>query len=267
MSKLLTHLPALCNVVRRIAKEAGEITLDYFEEGMVMQADIKGDGSPVTIADRTAEEYITRELKDAIPTIPVIGEEACAGGVCPDVTNEEYFWLVDPLDGTKEFINGSPEYTVNIALIKNHAPVLGVIFAPAKGEMYYAHEGAPSMRWLEETDTEKQIRVRRPHESGLTVVASKSRTPEALTQFLEEQKVKTIIRMGSSLKICSVAFGKADIYPCFAETCEWDTAAGQIIVERAGGELTDLDNNAFRYGTKKGDFKNPPFIVQAKLEM
>lgn len=265
MSKLLTHLPALCNVVKRIAVEAGEITLDYFEEGMVLQSDTKGDGSPVTEADRRAEEYITRELKDAIATIPVVGEESCAGGVCPDLRAEEYFWLVDPLDGTKEFISGSPDFTVNIALIKDHVPILGVIFAPARGEMYAAHGAGTAVRWVEETNNEKPIRTRVPPRGGLTVMASKSRSMDELNKFLEEQKVEKIIRKGSSLKICSVAMGKADLYPGLAETCEWDTAAGQAILESAGGEIVDLEGKSLRYGEKAGDFKNPRFLAQAKF--
>ena len=265
MSKLLTHLPALCNVVRRVAFEAGEITLDYFEEGMTIEADIKGDGSPVTEADKRAEEYIARELKDAIASIPVVGEESCAGGICPDLTAEEYFWLVDPLDGTREFVQGSPDYTVNIALVKNHMPVLGVIYAPARGEMFSAYGAGTAVRWLEETGAEKAIRTRIPPRSGLTVMASKTRSKEEIDKFLEEHKVEKIIRKGSSLKICAVASGKADLYPGLAETCEWDTAAGQAILESAGGEIVDLDGNSLRYGAKAGNFKNPRFIAQAKF--
>lgn len=265
MTKLLTHLPALCNVVRRIAHEAGEITLDYFEEGMAMPSDTKGDGSPVTEADRRAEEYIARELRDTISGLPVIGEETFAGGVCPDLSNEEYFWLVDPVDGTKEFISGSPDYTVNIALIKHHAPVLGVIYAPARGEMYSGYGEGTAARWLESSDNEKPIRVRKPSHGGLTVMASKTRSIEELEVFLSERKVDKIIRKGSSLKICAIASGKADLYPGLSETCEWDTAAGQAILEAAGGEIVDLDGNPLRYGTKAGNFKNPKFLAQAKF--
>jgi 3'(2'), 5'-bisphosphate nucleotidase len=267
MSKLLTHLPALRNRVCEIAKAAGEITLDYFEEGMVIDSITKGDGSPVTEADKRAEEYITRELKDAISSIPVIGEESFASGTCPDLSQEEYFWLVDPLDGTKEFINGRKDYTVNIALIQNHAPILGVIFAPARGELFSSCGPGTATRWLEETDTEKPIRVRRPPNSGLTVMASNSRNLDELNEYLKEHKVEKIVRQGSSLKICSVAFGKADLYACLGETCEWDTAAGQAILESAGGEITDRDGNRLLYGIKPGNFNNPQFIAQAKFDI
>lgn len=264
MSKLLTHLPALCNVVRRVAIEAGNITLDYFEEGMVSQSFTKDDGSPVTDADRLAEEYIARELRDTIASIPVIGEESCAGGDFPDVSDEEYFWLVDPLDGTREFIQGSPDFTVNIALIKQGVPVLGVIYAPAHGEMYSAHGEGTALRWLEETGNEKSIRVRKPSAGGLVVVASKTRSQQELEIFLAEHKVEKIIRKGSSLKICAIASGKADLYPGLSQTCEWDTAAGQAILEAAGGEIVSLEGAPLRYGDSTGGFKNPQFLAQAK---
>ncbi|PZQ44736.1 MAG: 3'(2'),5'-bisphosphate nucleotidase [Micavibrio aeruginosavorus] len=266
MSKLLTHLPALCNMVKRTALEAGEITLDYFEEGMQIAADIKADGSPVTIADKRAEEYIIRALQDAVPGIPVIGEEANAAGERHDLKGQEYFWLVDPLDGTKEYAMGSPDYTVNIALIKNNTPVLGVIYAPAHGELFSAHGEGTAVRWLEETNNEKPIRVRKPSAKGLVVIASKNRSAAEIDKYLEEHKVEKIIRKGSSLKICAVAMGKADLYPGLAETCEWDTAAGHAILNAAGGEIVALDNGqVLTYGDKDGHFNNPKFLAQAKF--
>lgn len=264
MSRLLSHLPALCNVVRRVAYEAGEITLEHFEEGMHVQAEIKSDGSPVTEADRFAEEFITRELRMTFPDMPVVAEEAFAGGERYDIKNAEYFWLVDPLDGTREFAVGSPEYTVNIALIKNNVPILGVIHAPAKGEMYAACGEGTAMRWLEDTGTEKSIRVRAPSRGGLIIMASKNRGGEELDKFLSEQKVEKIIRRGSSLKICAVASGKADMYPGFGQTCEWDTAAGHAILNAAGGDIVDFDGNPLRYGlSTDGKFLNPTFLARS----
>jgi 3'(2'), 5'-bisphosphate nucleotidase len=263
MSKLLSHLPALCNVVRRVAFEAGEITLDYFEEGMVLSHDTKPDGSPVTDADRRAEEFIAAQLKDAVPGIPVLGEER-ANNI--DDKDSDYFWLVDPLDGTREFVSGGTEFTVNIALIKNGAPVLGVVYAPAKGEMYAAHGEGTAVRWLSETEVEKPIQVRRPVRAGLTVMASKNRHAAELEAFCAEQKVEKIIRRGSSLKICAVASGKADIYPGFGPTCLWDTAAGQAILEAAGGEIVAQDGGApLTYSMKKDGFFNPPFVARSKF--
>lgn len=263
MSKLLTHLPALCNIVRRVAVEAGEITLEYFEEGMRIAHDVKKDGSPVTEADRRAEEYICKQLKDTIADIPVIGEEAVSEGDMQDVSSQEYFWLVDPLDGTREFAEGSPDYTVNIALIKNNVPLLGVIYAPGRGELYSAYGEGTASRWLEETGTEKSIQVRKPSRNGLIVITSKNRGGEELERYLEEQKVEKRIKKGSSLKICAVASGKADLYPGFGETSQWDTAAGQAILEAAGGEIIDLDGKSLSYGLGK-DFCNPKFLARSK---
>lgn len=264
MSKLLSHLPALCNIVRRIAHEAGEITLDHFDEGMVRSADSKADGSPVTEADRLAERHIIRALGDDVGPIPVVGEEACASGAIHDLSGEEYFWLVDPLDGTREFVAGGKDFTVNIALIRQGQPVLGVIYAPAYGEMYSAYGEDTAMRWMEDTNTEKQIRVRRPRSSGLTVIASKNRGAAEIDRYLEEHKVEKIIRRSSSLKICAVASGKADLYPAFGETCEWDTAAGQAILEAAGGEIVTLDGAGLSYGGAERKFINPSFIARSK---
>ncbi len=264
MSRLLEHLPALCNMVRRTAYEAGEITLEYFEEGMILSSDAKSDGSPVTEADRRAEEYIAKIFKEEFPGIPVIGEEAIAGGEAHDLSAGEYFWLVDPLDGTKEFVAGGKEFTVNIALVKNGVPTLGVIFAPALGEMYSAYGEGTATRWLEETGTEKNIRVRKPSRGGLIVMASKSRNAQEIDAFLSEHKVEKIIRRASSLKICAVASGKADLYPGLGLTCAWDTAAGQAILNAAGGEIVDFSGKPLIYGGDDPRFHNPPFLARSK---
>lgn len=263
MSKLLSHLPALCNVVRRIAREAGDITMDHFHEGFTVTADAKTDGSPVTEADRAAERHIIGALEDAVPGIPVIGEEAVSMGHIPDLTGCEYFWLVDPLDGTKAYAAGEKDFTVNIALIKLGVPILGAIYAPAYGELYAAHDGGPAIRALDETDREKEIRVRNPDKGGLIVMASKGRSYAETDAFLEEHKVKKIERRSSSLKLCIIAAGKADIYPGLAQTCEWDTAAGQAILTVAGGEIVTLDGTPLTYGHADRKFINPSFIARS----
>ncbi len=265
MSKLLNHLPALCNVVRRIALEAGHITLEHFDEGVKAAPDFKPDGSPVTEADKRAEAFITKALHDEVGDIPVIAEEAHAAGALPDLKGAEYFWLVDPLDGTREFIDGSPDFTVNIALIKNNVPLLGVIYAPAHGEMFSAYGEGTAVRWTEENEHEKPIRVRHPGKGGLVVITSKNREHAAIDKYLEEQKVEKIIRKGSSLKICAVAMGKADLCPGFGQTYEWDTAAGQAILEAAGGEIVALEGSEpLRYG-EKSDFINPRFLARSNF--
>lgn len=265
-SKLLLHRAALCNTVRRIALEAGEITLEYFDEAGYDGADAKADGSPVTLADQEAEKLIQKRLEDMLPGIPMIGEEASAAGHKPDLTGHDYFWLVDPLDGTKEFISGSGDYTVNIALIHKGAPVLGVVYAPAVGELYagYTEENgnAKALRWLEDTGSEKDIRVRRPPKEGLSVVASKSHgSSQRLDQYLSEYKVEKLVKRGSSLKICIIAAGKADLYPRFGPTSEWDTAAGDAVLRAAGGIIVDLQGKPLTYGGADPKFLNPEFIA------
>ncbi len=264
MSKLLSHLPALCNTVKRVALEAGEITLDYFDEGAMIATDIKGDGSPVTEADRKAEAFIIKSLQNTLPDIPVVAEEIVAGGQTYDLSAQEYFWLVDPLDGTREFASGSPDYTVNIALIKNNEPILGVIYAPAHGEMFAAAGEGTATRWLEESGNEKPIHVRAPSRKGVILMSSKNRSHAETDKFAQDYKVEKIIRRGSSLKFCAIAMGKADIYPGFGPTCEWDTAAGQAILLAAGGDVVDFEGNPLRYGTgTDARFYNPPFIARS----
>jgi len=263
MSKLLNHLPALCNFVKRVAMEAGDITMEHFIEGGSVAAETKGDGTPVTIADRAAETFIFAKLKEQFPDIPTVGEEAVSSGAIHDLSGHEYFWLVDPLDGTREFAKGSKDFTVNIGLIRNGVPVLGVIYAPAYGEGYSAYGPGTAMKWNIETEKEKAIQVRKPQKAGLTVIASKSRSGEELEKFLAEHKVEKVIHQGSSLKICAVASGKADIYPNAGLTCEWDTAAGHAILNAAGGDIVDRDTGEpLRYGGRNPQFYNPRFIAR-----
>lgn len=263
-SKILQHLPALCNQIRRVAIEAGELTLDYFDESGYQGADAKADGSPVTLADQEAEKVIEKALKDITPDVIIVGEEAVADGYRPDISKEEYFWMVDPLDGTKEFISGSGDYTVNIGLIHNGEPVLGVVYAPVHGELYAASGEGTAIRWMEESDKEKPISVREAPESGLTIVSSKSHgSGETLDNFLSHYKISKQVKRGSSLKICVVAAGKADMYPRFGPTCEWDTAAAHAVLKSAGGYLTDIHGNELSYGGADPKFLNPEFIARS----
>ena len=264
MSKILQHLPALCNQIRRVAVEAGNLTLDYFDESGFQGADAKDDGSPVTIADQKAEELITKALKEITPDVLIVGEEAASDGYRPDLNDQEYFWLVDPLDGTKEFISGSGDYTVNIALIHNKKPVLGVVYAPVHGELYAASGEGTAIRWMEDSDKERPISVREmPHE-GLTIVSSKSHGKgERLDSFLEHYKIKKRVQRGSSLKMCVIAAGKADMYPRFGLTCEWDTAAAHAILNAAGGFITDMSGKELTYGGAGPKFLNPEFVARS----
>lgn len=263
-SKILNYLPALCNQIRRLAIEAGEVTLEFFDEAGYQGADVKGDGSPVTLADQKAEVLIEQALKEITPEVIIVGEEAASEGYRPDLSNEEYFWLVDPLDGTKEFISGSGDYTVNIALIKNGVPVLGVVYAPVSGDLYAAHGEGTAVKYNDDNETEKSIRVRTAPDEGLTIVSSKSHgSGEVLDNFLSHYMIKKQIKRGSSLKICSVAAGKADMYPRFGPTCEWDTAAGHAVLLGAGGYLTDVKGKELSYGGADPKFLNPEFIARS----
>lgn len=267
-SKLLVHRAALTNIVRRIALAAGEITLEYYDAAGFSGAQEKVDGSPVTLADQAAEAYIVKELYALIPDVPVVGEELVAAGQTPDLNGADYIWFVDALDGTKEFISGGEEYTVNIALTKNGEPVLGVVYVPVKGELYAGfieEDGTTkSVRWLEETDNEKEIHVRELPRAGLTVVASKSHGDGGRQDaFLEQFKVEKMLKKASSLKICAIAAGKADLYPRFGPTCAWDIAAGHAILNAAGGLIHTLGGVPLRYGTDDPEFLNPEFVASS----
>lgn len=261
--KLLQHPAALCNMVRRVAIAAGDHTLQYYDESGCA-ADEKSDGSPVTIADREAEAIIIKGLTDILPDVPVIGEESVAAGTVPDISASEWFWLVDPLDGTREFIRGSPDYTVNIALIHRGVPVLGVVYAPVSGELYAGHGAGTAIRWLADNNNDKPIRVRNLPAGGLTVISSRNHHDEKkLDKFLADFKIAKSMRRGSSLKICLIAAGKADLYPRFGLTSEWDTAAGDAVLRSAGGHIVDMKGVPLSYGHAQKKFENPEFVASS----
>lgn len=262
---LLAHPKALCNIVRRIAIAAGDITLEYFDEAGIDESlyEVKADGSPLTKADTLAEAYITKELRATLADVPVVGEESFARGEVVSLEGHEYFWLVDALDGTRQFKDGNPEYTVNIALIHNGVPIIGVIYAPARGELYAGCGAGTAIRWLAENDHEKSIKARRPPHGGLTVVTSKSHGDLAqIDVLLSAHKVAKRMKVGSSLKFCLIACGKADLYPRFGETSEWDTAAGDAILRAASGVIEDMNGQPLVYGGRDGKFMNPEFIAR-----
>lgn len=262
--KYLGNMGALCNIVRRMAVEAGEITLKYYDGLEDAQVTAKQDGSLVSLADQEAEAYIQKALADLTPDIPFVGEESAAAGQLPDLKQEDYFWLVDPLDGTREFVNGSEDFTVNIALIHKGAPVMGVVYIPVTGVLYAGHAPGTAVRWSEDTGKDKSIKVRIPPKAGLTVVASKSHgDQERLEQFLNDFKINKIIKRGSSLKICAVAEGRADIYPRLGPTCEWDTGAADAVLRAAGGMITDTKGKPLIYGGADPKFLNPEFVASA----
>jgi 3'(2'), 5'-bisphosphate nucleotidase len=235
------------------AKEAGEAILSVVRRGFEIEA--KHDASPVTEADRAAELIILAALARAAPGVPVIAEEEVAAGRIP--AHEDTYFLVDPLDGTKEFVRGGDDYTVNIGLIEGGAPKLGVVYAPATGRLHGGCIGEGA--WLDEGSGRSPIRTRARGEQ-VTAVASRSHLNQATMDYLEAA-VGTCgyVTVGSSLKFCIVAEGRADIYPRAAPTSEWDTAAGHAVLLAAGGLVDGPDGNALRYG--KRAFLNRAFVA------
>jgi 3'(2'), 5'-bisphosphate nucleotidase len=252
------ELAQLLPPVMALAGEAGAVILTHY--GPEIEVRRKVDASPVTAADEEAEEIILAGLRRLTPDIPIVSEEAFARG---EIASEAppRFWLVDPLDGTKEFLKQNGEFTVNIALIEGGRPVLGVVGAPALA-LAYAGAGPGSAReWR--NGSARAIGVRRAPASGLTVVASRSHgNPEALDRFLNGRPVAATRQAGSSLKFCLVAAGEADLYPRFGRTMEWDTAAGHAVLAAAGGRVRTLEGEELRYG-KRG-FENPHFVASAE---
>lgn len=240
--------------ITNIARDAGEVILEVY--GTDFEVKGKADASPVTDADERAEACILAALAVLTPDIPVVSEEAAAEGGIPRVG--ERFWLVDPLDGTREFVSRNGEFTVNIALIERGVPTLGVVLAPALGRIFGG--ARESGAFAEERGQRRVIACRRPPVEGLTVVSSRSHGDrDALEAFLAGRRVASSVFAGSSLKFCLVAAGEADLYPRLGRTMEWDTAAGHAVLAAAGGRVTQVSGKDLTYG--KPTFANPHFVA------
>lgn len=238
-----------------IAKRAGQEIMEIYETDFSIEE--KADKSPVTEADKNAEALIINSIRQGITDkYPIIGEEAFAAGNIPDITDTP-FWLVDPLDGTKEFVSRNGEFTVNIAMIDAGRPTLGVVHSPVQKLTYW---GAAVGAFAQVGDEdEKTIACRQADNDALIAMVSRShRTPETDT-FLADYKIASEISAGSSLKFCKIAEGAADIYPRLGRTMEWDTAAAHAVLHFAGGSITDVNGNELHYG--KPGFENPHFIA------
>ena len=245
------------SVINIAAAAAREILAVYATE---FTSDDKDDRSPLTAADMAAHQMICRKLAELTPAIPVLSEESAA---IPYTTRKNWrqYWLVDPLDGTREFIKRNGEFTVNIALIDQHKPVLGVVQVPVKDICYYAAEDMGAYKRVLSLST--PLQVKKTIAGSFKVAGSRSHGSEKQTQFIEQLGDKTeLIAIGSSLKFCLVAEGLVDIYPRFGPTSEWDTAAAQCIVEQAGGIVTDTALQPLRYNTKES-LLNPEFLAIA----
>ncbi len=255
MSVIVTDYAALLPALGLLARKAGAAILEVYRSDFEVRN--KEDASPVTEADLKAEAIILAGLAALTPDIPVVSEEAAAAGARFDVSQGR-FWLVDPLDGTKEFVAKNGEFTVNIGLIDNGVPVVGALFAPVPDRLFLA---APGRATVEDRGAPpRPISVRPRPEAGMVVLSSRShRDSERFDTFIAPLPVAELRHSGSSLKFALVAAGEADLYPRFGRTMEWDTAAGHAILRAAGGCMTLPDGSPLLYG--KDGFLNPPVVA------
>lgn len=252
------------DILARIALDAGTVIMDVYREEFDVER--KDDSSPVTKADKLAEALILAALNKADPDLPIVAEEAASEGDIPD--HGTRLALVDPLDGTREFVNRNGEFTVNIGIIEHGKPVMGVVFAPALNRLFVAE--SPFAAWQAEVEPgaalpphtdRRALKIRPAPDEGLTAIASKSHRSEDTNDFLQALRVENIISAGSSLKFCLIAAGDADIYPRHGRTMEWDTAAGHAVAQAAGARVTRLDGTDLTYGKIERGYDNPFFIV------
>ncbi len=257
----LAPSPLLQSLIELSLRAGAEIMAIYATD---FSAKEKGDLTPVTEADEAAERIILTGLAKIDGAVPVISEEAASAGRIPDVAAK--FFLVDPLDGTKEFISRNGEFTVNIALVENGVPVAGVVYAPALKRIFWGEKGHGAAHGKVENEVAghwQRLAVRALPAEGATVVASRSHRDQATEDWLKKIKVKSLCSAGSSLKFCLVAAAEADLYPRFGRTMEWDTAAGHAVLLAAGGKVVTVDGPALTYGKRTRGYDNPGFIASA----
>jgi 3'(2'), 5'-bisphosphate nucleotidase len=247
--KLLSEIVALADL-------AGAEIMKIFHGDMQVRQ--KADSSPVTAADEAAEEIILSGLRKLTPGIPIVAEEETAAGKFVEV-GDQPFWLVDPLDGTKEFVAHRDEFTVNIALVENLSPTMGVVLAPAQDISYWADGPGTAIKRIGK-QTPQSITARRIPDRNVIATASRSHGDKDKMQLLlKDYALGDVVVSGSSIKFCLVACGEADIYPRYGPTSEWDIAAGHAVLNAAGGRVCTLDGDEMRYGKPK--FRNPEFIA------
>lgn len=247
--------------IRDLALSAGEAIMRIYETDFEVTA--KEDESPVTEADRAADAIIVAGLEKSYPDIPVVTEERTASH---KAAGGDRFFLVDPLDGTREFVSRNGEFTVNIALIENGAPTLGVVYAPAVDRLFYTRADGtaaeePHPHGNGQVDDCRAVTVRTADNAALRVVASRSHRDQATDDYIGRYSVDTFCSAGSSLKFCLIATGEADLYPRLGRTMEWDTAAGHAVLAAAGGKVDRLSGGALLYG--KAELENPHFVAYA----
>lgn len=248
-----------------LALKAGAVIMPFYEHGC--ETMIKDDESPVTAADHAAEAIILAGLRATYPDIPVVAEEEICAGHMPASLGRRFF-LVDPLDGTREFINQRSDFTVNIALIEDGCPIAGTVYAPVRGDLFSGFGSTATHVEVTKNGQSARValQVRSKAKAEVAVASRSHRTPET-DEFLETHQITDCVSVGSSLKFCLLAKGEADIYPRFGRTMEWDTAAGDAVLRAAGGLTTCSDGSAFIYGkqnqTHDAPFANPYFISWA----
>jgi len=249
-------LSELLQPVISLTESASTEILKFYNSELAVSK--KDDNTPVTEADIAAHDVIVEGLTQLTPDIPILSEEDISVGY-EERRAWKTYWLVDPLDGTREFIKRNGEFTINIALIKDQKSIFGVIYVPVSGTCYYASEGLGAFKIAKNSEAEK-ISVRKAPVSSFHVAGSRSHLDTSIDDFLDKLGNYELTKMGSSLKSCLVAEGQVDIYPRLGPTSEWDTAAAQCIVEEAGGFITTLDLEPLRYNTKES-LLNPHFLV------
>jgi len=246
--------------MRRLVLEAGAATLRYFGDGD-LAVEAKADSSPVTAADHAADAIIVAGLEADFPDIPVVTEERVETHSGPEA---ERFFLVDPLDGTKEFVTGRGDFTINIALVEKGEPVMGAVYAPAKKRLFWTDGPESALQESGDLDPAepgpvRSLKVRAADNAALAVVASKSHRDQATDDYIARYAVADFKSAGSSLKFCLIASGEADLYPRLGRTMEWDTAAAHAVLRAAGGRVERAEGGPLRYG--KPGFENPHFIA------
>ena len=250
------------DLVNEIARNAGIEIMRFYKTGFNVQS--KSPNNPVTEADFASNDIIHAGLRDINADIPIISEE----NQLPDYavrSRWSLFWLIDPLDGTRSFVNGGNQFTVNIALIADHSPILGTVYVPFEDQMYWGVIGEGAYCQRESPSQPQPIRVREFCGENATIIAPENRTREqvqSLSESLRKASIEvSILNSSSSVKFCRVAEGAADIYPNFNSIHEWDSAAAQCVVECAGGSVQDFNGNTIRYNNDNPKMLNPPFVV------
>jgi 3'(2'), 5'-bisphosphate nucleotidase len=249
----------LIKELAEVARAAGAIIMRHY--AIATPSRLKSDRSPVTAADEAAEEYILAALGRLAPGVPVLAEESASAGRLPDLSGDVFF-VVDPLDGTREFLDRNGEFTVNIALVEATCPVAGVVYAPALDRLF---RGTGASAVEENAQGQRALHVRTPATGALRAVASRSHRDPQTEAFLARHAITDVVSAGSSLKFCLLAAGEADVYPRMGPTMEWDTAAGHAVLLAAGGRVTLEDGQTpLAYGKAADGFRNPNFIAWAR---